>query len=187
MRERTLTTKPAGEGCRARGRRSRLQMMPKWCPGSDPCRLGGGMTPGGTAGAAGADRRERRDRSQPFVTFMSELLRGKTHPLPTCSGRAPSMRRKHLMLNRSCSSVFVPKTRRFGPSLRIGDKQMAAARDSASTPQGSVHAEADRSGWEGDRCCWPWHAHLACPRCMCWHLAWCELLPAPQPINGRSC
>ena len=62
LRERTTTTKPAGESCRARGRRSRLQMMPKWCPGPAPCRLAGGTAPMVTLGADGAVGRERRER-----------------------------------------------------------------------------------------------------------------------------
>ena len=70
----TAKTKPAGEGCRARGRRSRLQMMPKWCPGPAPCRLAGGTAPMVTLGADGAVGRERRESDQPLITLMSELL-----------------------------------------------------------------------------------------------------------------
>ena len=64
LRERTLTIKPAGESCRARGRRSRLQMMPKWCPGPASSRLGHGTAARGMLGADGADFAARRERAE---------------------------------------------------------------------------------------------------------------------------
>ena len=66
LRERTTKTKPAGEGCRARGRRLRLQMMPKWCPGPAPCRLAGGTAPMVTLGADGAVVGDGRERGSTF-------------------------------------------------------------------------------------------------------------------------
>ena len=41
------------------------------------------------------------------------------------------------------------------------------------------------SGWEEHACCWPGHAHLPLPKCMCCLLAWNKLVPEPQPIEGR--
>ena len=87
LRERTTKTKPAGESCRARGRRSRLQMMPKWCPGPAPCRLAGGTAPMVTLGADGAVVGEGRERDQPSVTLLSHLLAQR-------AGGAPHVIRK---------------------------------------------------------------------------------------------
>ena len=69
----------SGEGCRARGRRSRLQMMPKWCPGPAPCRLAGGTAPMVTLGADGAVGRERRER-QSTSRYANEPTTHTTSP-----------------------------------------------------------------------------------------------------------
>ena len=65
---------PAGEGCRARWCRARLRASQKWCPGSDPCRSGGGTCPGGTARPHGVGIARGREGSQPLVWQMTELL-----------------------------------------------------------------------------------------------------------------